>query len=151
MPSIEIVCLGQSEPSDFSGLPLAVEAEDQLLSHRSPRPLFQADFDQVRGCIYHLGSPRLKDPGAPGAYTASDLLTEWWEALRFKSEFVPHVQHLLRELLAASPEGELLFTSDYQFGPVVRRYRRPLTLKTFWRRHEAWRLRANALYRIIDG
>lgn len=151
MPSIEIVCIGQAAPSDFSDLPFAVAAENRLKSHRSPEPLFQTDFDPLQGCIYHLGSPRLKNPNAPGAYTASDLLTDWWEGIHFKPEYVPHVRRLLCELLAASPEERLLFTSDYQFGPKMRRYRRPLTLETFWKRHGTKRLHTNALYPLTKG
>jgi hypothetical protein len=127
---------------------MAVEAETRLASHRSPTPLFQPDFDALQRCIYHLGSPYLKDPLAAGAYTAGDLLTEWADVIHFKPEFVPHVRRLLEELLAASPVGRLVFTSDYQFGPVVRRYRRPLSLTTFWKRHDARRLHTNALYSI---
>src|SRR5262245_55372349 len=104
MPSVEIICIGQPEPSDFSDLPFAVAAENRLKSHRSPEPLFQPDFDQLQGCIYHLGNPRLKKPDARGAYTTSDLLIDWWELIHFKPRYVRHVQRLLRELLAASPE-----------------------------------------------
>ena len=148
MPSIEIICVGQAKPIDFFDLPLAVAAEDSLISHRSPAPLFQADFDELSGCIYHLGNPRLRDPDAPGPYIASELLTTWWKVIHFKPEFVPPVRRILQELLAASPEGRLLFTSDYQFGPSVYRYARPIGLETFWKRHDTKRLRANSLTRI---
>lgn len=151
MPSVEIICIGQAEPSDFSDLPFAVAAENRLESHRSPKPLFQPDFDRLLGCIYHLGNPRLKKPGARGAYTASDLLEDGWEVIHFKPRYVPYVQRLLRELLAASPEGRLLFTRDYPFGPKTRRYQRPLTRSTFWKRHAARRLHTNALYPITKG
>ena len=151
MPSVEVICVGQPDPIDFADLPFAVAAESRLQSHRSPPSLFQRDFEQLQGCIYHLGSPHLKAPNAPGCFTAGGLLVEWWDVIYFKRWYVPHVERLLRELLAASPEGRLVFTSDYQFGPPVRRYRRPLTLATFWKRHADKRLRTNSLYPITRG
>ncbi len=133
----------------MSGLPFAVHAENRLKSHRWPSPLFEEDFHRLRGCMYHLGSPELKDPTYPYRYTASALLEEWWEALRFKPEFRGHVRRLLEDLLGSSPEGKLVFTSDYQFGPSPRRYRRPRTLDEFWELHDTGRLRANALYVLV--
>jgi len=47
MPSIEIVCLGQLAPSDFSHLPFAVKSSAKLKSDRSPTPLFQPDFESM--------------------------------------------------------------------------------------------------------
>jgi hypothetical protein len=74
---------------------------------------------------------------------------DWWRVLHFKPEFVPSVQQILQTLLAVSPEGRVLFTSDYQFGPEVYRYQRPVRLEGFWKRHNAGRLRANSLTQII--
>jgi hypothetical protein len=151
LPSVEIICVGQDKPSDFSELPLAVASENRLKSHRSPAPLFQVDFDRLQGCIYHLGSPRLRNPDASGVYTAGDLLTEWWHIIHFKPEFVSYIRRILEDLLADSPEGRLLFTSDYQFGPSVYRYKRPIRLETFWKRHDTRRLRTNSLVQIVRG
>jgi len=69
MPSVEIICLRQVEPLQFDSLPFAVEAESMLISHRLPSH-FQSDFDQLSGCIYHLGSLELKTTHPKGAYTA---------------------------------------------------------------------------------
>jgi hypothetical protein len=150
MPSIEIICIGQAQPSDFSRLPFAVEAETQLRSHRGSSSLFQQDFDRVQGCIYHLGNPYLKDPDAPGAYFASQLLVEWWERLEFQAEYIPSVNQLLEALLTASPGGRVLFTSDYQFGPRPRRrFVRWRTLDEFWTLHDTKRLHMNALYSLM--
>ena len=149
MPSIEIVCIGQSEVSDFNNLPFRLFAEDHLASHRSPHPLFQPEFDTLQGCIYHLCNP---DRG----YSAYDLLTpgpeeddlerEWWACIYFLPAFAPSVRMILAELLNASPVGKVVFTSDYQFGPKVRHYKRPLTLARFWELHNARKLHMNALY-----
>ncbi|WP_309720471.1 hypothetical protein [Armatimonas sp.] len=154
MPSLEIICLGQCEPTDFSYLPCAVEAETTLHSHRDYPSLFQPDFDQLQGCMYHLGGSCLRFPGVwqRYAYTAANLCTEWWEFLEFKPRYKLAVQILLKTLLAASPEEKLLFTSDYQFGPSkVRRYKRPITLEQFWQRHDEKRLWVNASFSIIRG
>ncbi len=140
MPSVEIVCIGQPEPIVFENMPFRIDAENRLVSQRTPSPLFQTDFDLLTGCIYHL----IKQ--SRGACTAVELLDAWWEELRFKPEYVPNIQQILSELLTASPEGKVLFTSDYQFGPNTKRYKRPLTLGNFWALHAEGKLRANALY-----
>ena len=140
MPSVEIVCVGQLEPIVFEKMPFRIDAENKLRSQRTPKPLFQADFDALNGCIYHL----IKQ--SRGACTACDLLDVWWEELRFKPEYVPDIDHILNELLAASPEGKVLFTSDYQYGPDPRCYKRPLTLDKFWALHTGGKLWANSLY-----
>lgn len=150
MPSIEIICIGQARPDDFSQLPFAVEAENLLVSHRGASSLFQQDFERVQGCIYHLGNPDLKDPDAPGCYFAYELLEEPWERLEFKAEYIVHVKQLLEALIMASPEGQLLFTSDYQWGPRPRRrFVRGRTLDELWHLHDAKSLHMNALYALI--
>jgi hypothetical protein len=45
MPTIEIVCVAQTEPLDFSNLPFAIIAENKLSSHRG---LFQSDFNKLQ-------------------------------------------------------------------------------------------------------
>lgn len=156
MPSIEIVCVGQAVPLDFSYAPFTCEAEPgPMRSHRGPEPsLFSEEFTSLHGCIYHLGGPCLRFPWVreEEPYTAADLCTEWWEVIHFRPRFVPYVAVLLWDLLAASPEGRVLFTSDYQFGPSrVRRYAHPLTPSSFWRRHDAMRLHTNAAFWLVRG
>jgi len=154
MPSIEIVCIDQNDISHFENLPFLVEAENRLVSHRKPHPLFQEEFDEYEGCIYHLRS--LMDTG-PTAYLLLDTSLECARRapapdrdsliknLRFLPEYAPSVYALLETLLEASPRGQVLFTSDYQFGPR-RRYQRPMKLDKFWALHDAGRLHMNALY-----
>jgi hypothetical protein len=148
MPSIEIICIGQSQPTDFSKLPFAVVVETQLISHRGSSSLFQKDFDRVKGCIYHVGNPYLKTPDAPGPYFAGQLLERWWERVEFKRQYVPPMNRFMKALLAASPEGRLLFTSDYQFGGRPRRFTKERSLDQFWDLHSAKKLHINALYAI---
>ncbi len=54
MPSLEIVCVGQPEPTVFEDMPFRIAAENKLLSQRTPPLSFQADFDALNSCIYHL-------------------------------------------------------------------------------------------------
>ena len=124
------------------------------MSHRTPSPLFQPDFDQLRGCIYHLGSPFCDAPDYEGAYFAYELLSERCRAasqaryLEFAPEFVPGVHELLGLLLTASPVGLVIFTTDWQFGPHPARRYRQIAERTFWQRHTNRKLRLNALYPI---
>ncbi len=144
MPSVEIVCIGQTETTIFEDMPFRIDAENRLLSQRTPSPLFQADFNALSGCIYHL----IKQ--SRGACTAVELLDAWWEELHFKPEYISHIQFILNALLDASPEGKILFTNDYQYGPDARHYKRPIRISKFWALHEAGKLWANALYPIIQ-
>ena len=151
MPSIEIICVDQARPTKFQASPFALEAENKLVSHRCPAPLFQPELDTLRGCIYHLGNPALRDPAVLGCYTAYELLskergTEWWEIIHFSPEYVLCIKVLLEQLLAASPGNRVLFTSDYQFGPDAKIHQRPVTLEEFWRLHDDKKLQMNALY-----
>lgn len=154
MPSIELVCVGQHEPNAFPDLPFAVRAGTELVSDRSPTPLFQHDFDQFRGCIYHLASPFCAAPGYTGAWFAYELLSERCRNpiparfLEFAPESVAPLAHLLRLLLAASPVGLVIFTTDWQAGPHPARRYRQITERTFWQRHASRRLHLNALYPI---
>jgi len=153
MPSIEIVCVGQIEVSDFSHLPFAVKAGTTLKSDRSPRPLFQQDFDALKGCIYHLGNPDLKIR-KKRIYFAAHLLSDRSVHasrsmfLEFRPEFVPAVSELLGSLVKSSPVNQVLLTSDYQFGPKRLHRSSPVTLSEFWLLHDSCELRLNGAYPI---
>jgi hypothetical protein len=150
MPTIEIVCVAQTEPLDFSSLPFAVRAENELLSHRG---LFQSDFDKLQGCIYHLGNPDMRGDDDVGFF-AYELISdspedETEDCLKFNDEFVPHVKIIFRQLLAASPVSQITFSSDWQFGAEdVRRFE-PISEEKFWEMHDACELRSNAFYEIV--
>jgi hypothetical protein len=155
VPSIEIVSIGQLEPSDFGHLPFTVKSSRELKSDRRPSPLFQEEFDSLRGCIYHLGNPELKTRKT-GAFFAAYLLSHrsvhasQSKFLEFRPEFIPSVRELLKSLLESSPVNRLLFTSDYQFGPK-RPYRSPaVTLDEFWSLHHSRALRLNGAYPIQE-
>jgi hypothetical protein len=153
MPSIEIVCVGQIELCDFSHLPFAVKGETTLKSYRSPSSLFEQDFDALKGCIYHLGNPDLKIR-KKGLFFAADLLSDRSvhasrsTFVEFRPEFVPAVSELLASLIGSSPVNQLLFTSDYQFGPKPPLRSSPVTISEFWSLHDSRKLRLNAAYPV---
>ena len=153
MPSIEIVSVGQIEVSDFSHLPLAVKGGTTLKSDRSPHPLFGEDFDALKGCIYHLGNPDLKIR-KEGLFFAAQLLSDRSvhaspsTFLEFRAEFVPAVSELLASLIRSSPVNQVLFTSDYQFGPKQPLRSSPVTLSEYWSLHDSRKLRLNGAYPI---
>ncbi|MGA2436458.1 MAG: hypothetical protein ABSG25_14380, partial [Bryobacteraceae bacterium] len=138
MPSIEIICIGQTSPRDFSHLPFAVECGTELKSHRMPRPLFRKDFASLTGCIYHLGNPDLKTQRKKRLFFAFDLLSDRARYasrstfLEFRPESIPAIHDLFVSLIESSPIHQLLFTSDWQFGPK-RPYRSSMvTIEEFW-------------------
>ena len=151
MPSLEIICVNQSEPSDFSHLPFTVKAGRELISHRRPTPFFQDDFDKLKGCIYHLLDE--------GGVTAYDLLIRDWynedgnsngldDNVEFREEYASSVKIMLNQLLSSSPVQQILFTTDYQFGPKTVERHEPMSFAEFWQLHETGEVRMNASYII---
>jgi hypothetical protein len=156
MPSIEIVCIRQSKPIDCSNYPFAVDASPELVSHRAPAPRFQSDFDGVAGMIYHLGNPDLK-VRERGFYVAYELLSESSRsaeppsALEFDPECVSAVFDLIAVLIRESPQSEVLFTSDWQFGPDHTLRLGRVSLAELRELHDSRALLLNALYTVHAG
>lgn len=154
MPSIEIVCVGLVVPvAPPSARSFDVIYKGGLRSHRGPTPRFQGDFDEITGCLYHLGNPGL---GAEdeGPFFAYDLLSERAQdadpagLLELSSDCRDEVQELTGFLLQRSPQARLLFTTDWQLGPVATRRFDPRTHAQFWRDHDEGKLLLNASYPI---
>jgi hypothetical protein len=153
MPTIEIVCIGQAVPLNFSDLPFVVEAESKVKSHRD---LFTKTLDKISGCIYHLGNPNLKN-GREGRYFfAYDLLSrrcqdEWPPSfLEFERAYVSSIRDMFSMLVKASPAEKLVFLTDWQFGPMTVTGDE-ISLSTFWSMHENLELRLNGLYTVTSG
>lgn len=154
MPSIEIICINQEEPFDCSSFSFPVETGTELVSHRTPSTLFQSDFDDLEGCIYHL-----LDGEGPTAYNL--LKQDWYnekgnsngldENVEFRDEYKDSVKFLLDTLLLSSKTGQILFTSDYQFGPAKAIRVGPVSISEFWNLHDAGEIRMNASYSIIKS
>jgi len=154
MPSIEIACIGLETPIEPPPTSFAVVYEAGLKSHRSPEPRFQRDFNEMSGSLYHLGSPQFTGTNT-GCFIAYDVLSddsrnaEPASFLEFAPEHVPSAQELLVWLLDASPKGELLFTSDWQFGPDWSRRSGPVSIADFWRQHGSHEILLNSSYPIM--
>lgn len=150
MPSLEIICINQQEPSDFSQLPFTVKSKKELVSHRTPTALFQFDFDKLNGCIYHI----LDGEGS----TCYDLLVRDWydsegnlngdENIEFRDEYAIAMKEMIKELLSSSPVGQILFTTDYQFGPEETQKFGPMLFAEFQELYSAGKVRMNASYLI---
>jgi len=152
MPAIEIVCEGQVEPECFPDLPFAVRGSRQLVSLRSPSR-FQHVFDGLTGCIYHLGIPdRSGGPDGKFYFAYALLSAESRDSeqgmLQFARPFQAPVRSLLEGLLARSPAGSLVFTTDWQLGPLHTTDGGTVSLAQFWNAHAAGALRLNGIYRI---
>jgi hypothetical protein len=156
VPSIEIACIGLHAPVEVSAATIAVRAEPQMKSHRVPSR-FQGDFDALEGSLYHLGNPNLRAPKPGARFYAYELLSEASRApfppssLQFASEHIDEVRRVLSELLDASPRGQILFTSDWEYGPEWAYRFGPVTLEEFWSLHQARMLYLNAAYTIVAG
>jgi hypothetical protein len=153
MPSIEIACIGLDTLLEPPTTSFALIFEAGLKSHRSPDPRFQRDFDELSGSLYHLGNPQFAGTNT-GAFLAYDVLSEAsrhaepTSFLEFAPEHRDSARKLLSWLLQISPEGRLLFTSDWQFGPEGSHRFPPTSLAEFWRLHNAHELQLNSAYPI---
>jgi hypothetical protein len=150
MPTIEIVCLNQSKTTDFSDFSFVVWSEDKIVSHRG---LFHSDFNNLKGCIYHLGNPDLKEK-TDGMFWAYELIcdaaakNDEGDLLKFNDEFTPQIKEMFSQLLSSSPVSQIIFISDWQFGTKdVRRFEN-ISEDDFWMLHDSGKLRFNALYKI---
>jgi len=156
MPSIEIACIGLDAPVDVSAAVIAIRAETPMRSDRVPSR-FQDDFDALEGSLYHLGNPGLRSPKPGARFYAYELLSDASRApfppqfLEFAGEYLEEVRRVLSELLAASPSGRILFTSDWEYGPEWAYRFGPVTIEEFWRLHQSHMVYLNAAYTIVAG
>jgi hypothetical protein len=157
MPSIELVSVGQLDAPRLPPFAFAVRSSPQLVSDRSPSPLFQGDFDELKGWIYHLGSPFCSKPDYRGPFFAYELLSrrsllgDLNGLLEFAPNFVLDLRPLLGLLLQLSPLRQVVFTTDWQFGPTPPERSQPVSPGQFWRLHAGRHLRLNSLYPIHDS
>jgi hypothetical protein len=153
MPSLEIACLGLDEPVKVPAKGFAVECEPGLVSRCVPSR-FQKDFDHRQGCLYRIGHPSRRDPRRGATFSAYQLLSAASREpfppsfLEFRPEHVGEIDAVLSGIMSASPSAEVLFTSDWQFGPEWTHRFGPLTLKEFWRLHASRTLYLNTAYTL---
>jgi hypothetical protein len=152
-PLIEIACVGLERPARLAAGTFVVEAEAGLRSAGVP-PRFQAELDRTAGCLYRLGR-RAAESRPAGALSAYELLSpECRERfppsfLEFATEHRAAVAALLGSIVAASPRGEAVFTSDWQFGPEGAHRVGPVPLAELWRLHDAHLLYLNTAYALV--
>lgn len=149
-PLLEIACLGLTEPAPIRASGLVVQAEKGLRS-QSLAPRFQGELDGLQGCLYRLGQP-LEGSGVASAYellSAASREAFPPSALEFAPAHRAAVERLLEEIQSASPEGRVLFTSDWQYGPEWAHRFGPLTLREFWSLHATRHLYLNTAYEIV--
>ena len=154
MPSIELICVQQESKIEIENYSFTVEVSDKLESHRYPSR-FQNVFSKMQGCIYHLGSPCFKNINQNGAFTAYELIdkdfpTSEEDILKFLDIYIKDLKLLFSELLMASKNRNVIFTSDYQFGPDNDTYGGEMTLNYFWQQHDQNKLKLNGIYYINE-
>ena len=156
MPSIEVLCVGLSATKPIPETSFAVLCDPSCQSHRGPTPRFQADFDRLGGVLFHVGNADLA--GEPdGSFFAYDILSDASRGadprtfLELAPAHVASAQRFLDWPLASSPSGQIVFTSDWQFGPDWTHRFDALDLTEFWRRHASRELLLNSAYVINAG
>lgn len=153
MPTIELISIkapSVPELPKFKGF--AYIAEVGTLSHRG---LFQDQLDRETGIIVHLGNKALEGK-EDGGWFAGRLM-EWSGdesgnlSLMFESQRFPDVVALLKKMIEISPVNQVIFLTDYQFGPEERTIiHEPITISEFIDFHRQKKLKYNTLYWITE-
>jgi hypothetical protein len=154
MPSIEIACLGLERPAPIAAKGFILQVEPGLVSHQA-QPRFQKDFDELEGCLYHLGFERQRDPHLGRPFTAYELLSPACREpfppsiLEFAAIHLPEIRAVLAAIVAASPLQQALFTTDWQYGPEWAHRFGPVTQSEFWHLHTSRLLYLNTAYEVV--
>ena len=153
MPTIEIISVGARTVANlpkFRGF--AYIAEPGVLSHRG---LFQDVLDKETGIIVHLANKEFEGDEEGGWFAG--YLMDWddtdsdYVPVRFQPHRFSDVLSLLKKMINASPHNEIIFLTDYQFGPDERIIsEETLSISNFSKLHQQGELTYNTLYRIKD-
>lgn len=168
MPTIEIVSIEAKDLTfipTLSSMKIRAELQDRVVSHRW---LFAPELALTSGAILHLGSPSLDDDSP--FWWASDLVNwtdepiafpivggpngdDTWgadqvERFQLKPTSRRDIERLLQLAVQASPIGQAIFLTDYQFGPRLGCVLPPRRQGSLWDEHDAAGLRWNHLYRV---
>ena len=164
MPTIEIVSLGATElVLDQKEFELAIIEEKEIVSHRG---LFADYLEDKKGVIVHIGNPEFRfakdeyffagmivdwdfNPGSIESYCAEDDEDCSHHDLRFKFliDYQIEIDRIISFGFEKSPQNELLFLTDYQFGPIKPEYKE-MNYKEFWCQHDNEGLEWNVLYKL---
>jgi hypothetical protein len=146
--SIELLVVGTKRLSlNVEHFPFAVLTSYPPRSHRGSSSLWQSEFDRKGGTLVHVGDPSMLR--REGFFWAYEILEEI-EMRRYR--FLPKCKaaffRLLQALLEESRDGEIVLTSDAQFGPRPMNFRRIYKLESVKRMHDKYGLRLNSSMRI---
>jgi len=150
MPTIEIVSVGSKEVPDlpcYDGF--AYIAEGGVVSHRG---LFQKELDKNDGIIVHLANKEFEGEEDEGWFAGG--IMNWdddsgFDPVVFEKHRFPDVIDLLERLIVESPCSEVIFLTDYQFGPEKSEVaENSISMPEFVDLHTQRKLRYNKLYRI---
>ena len=70
------------------------------------------------------------------------------ENIEFRNEYTFAVKEMLEQLISASPISQILFTTDYQFGPETIQRFGPMAFAEFRELYNDGKVRMNASYLI---
>ena len=145
VPTIELISIGCPTVPELPKYPsFAYIAETKLVTHRS---LFQNVFDSLTGVIVHLANKSFEGEEDGGWFAG--MIMDWTDddSLVFLPETRRDITDLMQRLIAASPELQITFSTDYQFGGD-RQVCGELTLDEFFRLHDDHALRYNSLWQL---
>lgn len=148
MPTIEIASINSTgldlNQDDFE---VAIIEEIKLESHRG---LFYDFLIKQNGRIIHIGNPDFK-ADKKGGFFAGQIVDWGFDSdtnFQFRQENIDDIKRLLQIAMSKSPDQEIYFLTDYQFGPEVAEFKTVEGLKAFWEKHDKDGLTLNTLYRI---
>lgn len=148
MPTIEIISINANAIPE---LPLygsfAYILERELISHRG---LFQKIFDKLEGYIVHLGNKEFEHD-KDGPWFAG-MIMDWTDdegnPIIFLDNTLEDLKDLMKRMIESSPSNEILFSTDYQFGPDEPKDCGTISFSEFFELHSSRLLRWNATYII---
>ena len=166
MPTIEIVSIGADKlglkQTDFD---IAIIEETKLISHRG---LFYDFLQKQNGAIVHIGNPDLKNDKECG-FIAGLIIDQDFEPgyikipdfdkgetgsnqnfrFKFLLDYQIEIAKIIKLGFLKSPTKELLFLTDYQFGPENASIKET-KLKDFGVQHDNEGLEWNVLYKLTE-
>ena len=177
MPTIEIISVNAKEiPNLRDYKSFTFICENKLESHRAL--FNDELKENYEGVIVHLGNKSFqkdKDKDEIGVWFASDLINfesdeeiklpiidkenqidgdkQWWGSdqsflFKFKQSIIDDLKDIINQMIKLSPINEVLFLTDYQFGPEKPSHKGQISLEDFFYDHDKVGLIWNCMYHI---
>lgn len=145
MPTIELISLNaETIPQLPSYSSFAYIVESDLVSHRG---LFQQIFDRSKGYIVHIGNKEFEN-NKDSFWYAGEIMNWEEDAVVFLKETFRDLKDLIQRMIDSSPNNEILFSTDYQFGPEKPMDFGAVSIEEFYEFHRLKKLRWNSIYKI---